>query len=107
MRKNAKRYIQLGEQYSSNDKKATKFESGPNYDLIKRDIWRNKANEAMTKQSELVLDDADMDEIEDFYGCGEMFDRDINCSSCGNVGCHLCMNSAYKGTQRSPFGIGS
>lgn len=74
MRHNAKRFIELDKQILSNNEKADKYESGSNYDLIKCDLWRKKAQASQKKQDALELDRLDKDEIEDFYGCGQMFD---------------------------------
>jgi hypothetical protein len=75
MTPNAKRYIILDEQYHNNDKKAEKFESGYHYNPIKGYAWREKANTSLNKQNELTLSDTDKDQIEQYYQCGQMFDR--------------------------------
>ena len=71
----AKRFIALDKQYHSNDKKAEKYESGYYYDPIRGDIWRKKSNASMNKQKELILSEKDMYDIEEYYQCGDMFER--------------------------------
>jgi hypothetical protein len=78
MTPNAKRYLQLDDQYFKNDEKATKFESGYYYDPMKGYAWREKAEASYKKQQALILSEQDMQDIEDEYGCGEMFDRHEN-----------------------------
>jgi hypothetical protein len=78
MTPNTKRFIALGNSFMSNNTKAKRFESGNGYDPIKYELWTNKATAASTKQLGLteLLSAQDKEEIEDYYGCGQMFDYD-------------------------------
>ena len=62
----AKRFITLDSQYTANDEKSQKYESGYYYDPIRGDIWRKKANTSMKKQQDLVLSEKDMSDIEEY-----------------------------------------
>jgi hypothetical protein len=69
----AKRYIKLNEQIESNRNKFERYDSGFNYDKVASYFWQNKAAVSQAKQDQLVLSAEDKQDIEEFYGCGEMF----------------------------------
>jgi len=64
-----KRYLALGKQIDSNYEKELKFESGANYDPIRRDLWSKKKDEAIKKQNALNMSEEDMEYVNDYYGC--------------------------------------
>jgi hypothetical protein len=76
MKPNAKKYIRLDNQILSNRSKVDMFESGQFYNLTMRDLYRRKENEFIEKkqQIEKILTEEEKDQIEIYYGCGQMFE---------------------------------
>jgi len=76
MKPNAKKYIRLDDQILSNRSKVDMFESGQFYNLTMRDLYRRKENEFIEKkqQIEKILTEEEKDQIEIYYGCGQMFE---------------------------------
>lgn len=47
----------------------TKYESGKNFNMIKRYEWQDKANAIVKQMNALPMKDEDFEAINEFYGC--------------------------------------
>lgn len=64
-----KEYMKLSDRLTVCNDNVTKYESGRNFNGIKRADWQDKANEVIRKMNAMNLTEEDFDAINEYYGC--------------------------------------
>ena len=64
-----KQYMKLSNRLTVCNNNITKYESGSNYNGMKKAEWQDKANEVIKKMNNMNLTDDDFEAINEYYGC--------------------------------------
>lgn len=64
-----KQYMKLSNRLTVCSENVTKYESGVNYNNMKKYEWQEKADKVIKEMNALPMTDEDFDSINEYYGC--------------------------------------